>query len=406
VPAVRAARPDVIQALRGGRAQGWGRGALLRNGVVVAEVALSFVLMIGSGLMFRSFLILRRIEPGYQPAGLLTFFVTREWPLTRQDGRLELLRRIRERLLALPGVENVSASLILPLSGGSGPRNPAADSPDYQQVLPGYFETLRTPLLEGRTFTEADNAPGRRLAVIDQHLAAREFPGESAVGKRVRLLDPAAPWAEVIGVVANQRLFSLRDPGRGTIYLTDGFWGIGVSRSWMIRVAGDPTQYANAVRAELARIDRQLVISKVQPMTALVDQDQAETRLSLLLLGSFAVMAMLLASVGLYGVLATVVRQRTAEIGVRMALGATPSGIFRFVVGHGLRLTAAGLTVGLCGALALTRVMAAMLVGVKATDASTFAVMALVFMAVSALASWAPAARAAGLDPNASLKGE
>ena len=154
--------------------------------------------------------------------------------------------------------------------------------------------------------------------------------------------DPAAPWAEVIGVVANQRLFSLRDPGRGTMYLTDGFWGIGVTRSWMIRVAGDPALYANAVRAELAKIDRQLVISKVQPMTALVDQDQAETRLSLLLLGSFAVMAMLLASVGLYGVLATVVRQRTAEIGVRMALGATPAGIFRFVVGHGLRLTATG----------------------------------------------------------------
>lgn len=407
LPAIRAARPDVIQALRGGRTPGLAGGRFLRNGVVIAEVALSFVLLIGSGLMFRSFLALRRIEPGYEPTGLLTFFVTRDWQLTRQEGRVELLRQIRERLLTLPGVQNVSASLILPLGGGASPRNPAtAANPDFQQVLPGYFETLRTPLLAGRTFTDADNAPGRNVAVIDQRLAAGAFPGESALGKRIQLPGTSPRWAEVIGVVANQRLFSLRDSGPGTVFLTDGYWGIGVSRSWMIRVAGDPALYANAVRAQLAKIDRQLVISRVQPMTSLVDRDQAETRLSLLLLGSFAVMAMLLASVGLYGVLATVVRQRTAEIGIRMALGATPVRIFRLVVGHGLRLTAAGLIVGLMGAMALTRVMTAMLVGVKATDASTFAAMTLLFLVVAALASWAPAARAAGLDANAALKGD
>src|ERR1035441_4498030 len=226
MPAMRAAKPDVNLVLRGGRAAGLRAGHLLRDAVVVAEVALSFVLLIGSGLMFRSFLELRRVDPGYDPHGLLTFFVTRDWELTRQQGRLELLRELRARLQALPGVENVTAALVLPLGGGARPRNPAMTQPrpavasaegaDMQQVMPGYFETLRTPLLAGRTFTEEDNAPGRNVVVVDQLFAANAFPNESAVGKRILLPDPATPWAEVIGVVAPQRLFSLSDPGRET----------------------------------------------------------------------------------------------------------------------------------------------------------------------------------------------
>ena len=211
-------------------------------------------------------------------------------------------------------------------------------------------------------------------------------------------------WAEVIGVVAHQRLSSLRDPGRETIYFSDGFWGIGVSRYWMVRVAGDPAKYAAAVREEIAKVDRRLVISKMRPMEAIVDQDEAGTRLSLLLLGVFAVIAVLLASVGLYGVLATVVRQRTSEIGVRMALGASPSSVFKLVLGHGLRLTAVGLTMGILAAFGLTRMMATMLVGVKPTDPSTFAAMTLLYLLVAAVSSWVPAARAAGLDVNAALR--
>ena len=416
MPAMRAAKPDVNLVLRGGRAAGLRAGHLLRDAVVVAEVALSFVLLVGSGLMFRSFLELRRVDPGYDPHGLLTFFVTRDWELTRQQGRLELLRELRARLQALPGVENVTAALVLPLGGGARPRDSAtarprpavasAEGADMQQVMPGYFETLRTPLLAGRTFTEEDNAPGRNVVVVDQLFAANAFPNESAVGKRILLPDPATPWAEVIGVVAHQRLFSLSDPGRETVYFSDGFWGIGVSRYWMVRVAGDPSKFAATVRAEVAKVDRNMVISKMQPMEALVDRDQAGTRLSLLLIGIFAAIAVLLASVGLYGVLATVVRQRTAEIGVRMALGAPPASIFKLVVGHGLRLTAVGLAMGLLAALALTRLMTTMLVGIKATDPVTFAAMTLLFFLVAAVASWAPAARAAGLDANAALREE
>ena len=416
MPAVRTARPDVNQVLRGGRTPGLGPGHLLRSTVVVAEVALSFVLLIGSGLMFRSFLELRRVDPGYDPRGLLTFFVTRDWQLTRQQGRLELLRETQDRLRALPGVRNATAALVLPLGGGSRPGNPDAARPqpapasaegaDFQQVMPGYFETLRTPLLAGRTFTEDDNAPGRNVVVVDQLFAAEAFPNESAVGKRILLPDPATPWAEVIGVIAHQRLFSLSDPGRRTVYYSDGFWGIGVSRYWIVRTAGDPAKYAAAIRAELARVDRTMVISKMRPMEALVDQNQAGTRLSLLLIGTFGAISVLLASVGLYGVLATVVRQRTAEMGVRMALGADPASIFKLIVGHGLRLTALGLAIGLLAALGLTRMMTTMLVGVAATDPSTFAAATLLFFLVATVASALPAARAAGLDANAALHEE
>ena len=416
MPAMRAARPDVIQVLRGGRTSGVHAGRWLRNAVVVAEVALSFVLLIGSGLMFRSFLGLRRIDPGYEPHGLLTFYLTRDWQLTRQQGRLELLREIQARLRAVAGVENVSAALVLPRGGSSRPNNPppappqtalaSAEGADFQQVLPSYFETMRTALLAGRTFTEADNAPGRNLAVIDELLAAKAFPNEPAVGKRILLPDPAARWAEVIGVVAHQRLHSLSDPGRETIYLTDGFWGIGVSRYWLVRVAGDPAKYAAAVRAAIAQVDRQMVISRMQPMQAILKQDQAETRLSLLLLGIFAQIACLLAAVGVYGVVASVVRSRTAEIGVRMALGAAPASIFRLVVGQGLRLSVAGLGMGLAIALGLTRVMTAMLVEVRATDPATFVAMTGLFLLIAVAASWAPAARAAGLDANVALREE
>jgi putative ABC transport system permease protein len=416
MPALRSARPDLMQALQAGRSPALGHGHFLRSAVAIAEVALSFLLLAGSGLLFRTFLTLRRVDPGYQPHGLLTFFVTRDWPLERQQGRIELLREIQSRLGAIPGIQSATATLSLPLGGGSHPKlpNPAArpsatpstEDADLEQVMPCYFETLRTPLLAGRTFTAEDNAPGRNLVVIDQFFAARAFPNRSPIGQRIQLPDPAHPWAEVIGVVGHQRLASLREPGPGTVYFSDGFWGIGVSRNWILRTAGDPANYAAAVRAELSRIDRGLVLSKVQPMDVLVEQDQSGTRMALLLLGTFAVMSLLLAAVGLYGVLSTVVRQRTAEIGVRLALGAEPAGIFRMMVGQGLRLAVVGLALGVLASLGLTRLIAAMLVGVKAADPATFAAVAVLFLLVAVAASWAPAARAAALDVNAALREE
>lgn len=415
----RAARPEVMQILRGGgRAAGLGAGRWLRNSVVIAEVALSFVLLIGSGLMFRSFLELRRVEPGYDPHNLLTFLLIGDARgFQEPQRRMAFLREIQGRLRAMPGVESVGASLALPLAGrlfSSGlqwgaeqGRTDPGRTADISTVLPGYFETLRTRLMEGRTFTESDDAAGRNVAVVDEFAAARGFPNQSAVGKRIFVSVPNPVWLEVIGVVAHQRQASLAEAGREQIYLTDGFFGMGISRHWALRTAGDPGKYAAAVRAEMARLaPGRLAVTEIETMDATVDRAQAGTRFHLLLIGVFAAVAALLAGVGLYGVLSTVVRQRTAEIGVRLAVGAAPAGIFKLVVGHGLRLSAAGIAIGLLAALGLTRVMSSMLVGVKATDPTTFAAIVAVFFLIAAVASWLPARRAAGLDPAAALHEE
>jgi hypothetical protein len=264
---------------------------------------------------------------------------------------------------------------------------------------------MKTPLLEGRTFTETDNDPKRNLVVVDQFLAAKAFPGQSAVGKRIliRVRTPEPEFVEIIGVVAHQRFVSLADPGREQVFVTDGFMGFGAPR-WAIRASGDHATLAASVRAEMARFDPTILVADVEPMTTLVWRAQAATRFTLVLIAVFAVIAALLVAVGLYGVLSTIVRQRTAEIGVRMALGAEPSSIRGMVVGQGMRLSLAGVGVGLVAASGLTRLMAALLVGVQPTDPLTFVAMALVFFGIATLSSWLPARRAAALDPTIALR--
>jgi putative ABC transport system permease protein len=417
-PAWRAARPDVMRILRGSsRTSGLGSGSSLRNSAVIAEVALSFVLLVGSGLMFRSFLALQDINPGYDPHTLLTFQILGNNSRNPQQ-RAAAAREIQRRLTALRGVRSVTASNPFPLTGNFNPirwgtAQASADPSKFQavepqMVLPGYFETLRTPLLAGRTFTDADNAPERNGVIVDQVLAAKAFPNESAVGKRIliRLRTPEPEWVQIIGVVAHQRNTSLAEPGREEIFFADGFVGHGAANHWAVRTAGDPEQLAGEVRREIGKINPNFVITAMQPMSALVEHAQASTRFSLLLIGLFAGIAALLAGVGLYGVLSTVVRQRTAEIGVRMALGAPPAGIFNLVVTHGLRLSAAGILIGFAAGVGLTRWMKSMLIGVKATDPVTFASMAVLFLAVAAIASWLPARRASHLDPTTALRQE
>jgi predicted permease len=418
VPALRASRPDVMNVLRAsGRTVALGSNQL-RNGVVVAEVALAFVLLIGSGLMFRSFLALQRTNLGFDPHHLLTFGL-----LGGRDGdvpeqRAAFTREIQTRLRALPGVESATGSFPFPLAGGFstirwGKEEALADPGKYQAVdwqvaLPGYFETLRTPLLAGRTFTETDNSPNRNVAIMDQVFASKAFPGESAIGKRIliRLRSPEPEWVEIIGVVAHQRQTSIAEPGREQVYFTDGFLEHGSVGQWAIRTSGDPAQYAPRVRAEIAKIDPHMLINDMQPVDRLVEKAQAGTRFSLVLIGLFGTIAGLLAAVGLYGVLSTVVRQRTAEIGVRMAFGAAPRSIFNLVVGHGLRLTALGIVVGIAVAVTLTQAMTTMLIGVKPTDPPTFASIVVVFFVIAAMACWFPAHRAARLDPTVALRDE
>ncbi len=419
LPAFRATRPDVITVLRAsGRTASLGGARLLRNCVVVIEVALSFVLLIGSGLMFRSFLELQKIDPGFDPHHLLIFqLFAPNGPSTEQQ-RAASQRLLRERLGAIPGVQSVTASFPFPLTGNFSPirwgLEPALADPtkyqavDFQIVQPGYFAAMHTPILAGREFSDADNVPGRLLVIVDQVLAAKAFPNQSAIGKRIltRLSTPDPQWFEIIGVAAHQRQTSLAEAGREQLYVVDGYLNYGVANRWALRTSGDPAHYSEQVRSEIARINPKMLVSDLEPMEAAVEKAQAGTRFSLLLIGVFATVAVLLTGVGLYGVLSTVVRQRTAEIGVRMALGAAPGSIFSLVVGQGLRLSGIGIAAGLIAAFALTRVMTTMLVGVKATDPLTYVAMAALFLAIAALACWLPAWRASALDPTRALRDE
>jgi putative ABC transport system permease protein len=344
--------------------------------------------------------------------------VLTEGPLGTSQQRAAIKRTIQNRLRSLPGVEDATASAPFPLAGGFnmirwGKEDAQSDPSsyqyaDHQEVLPGYFETMRTPILAGRTFTEADNNLERSVTIVDQFLAAKAFPNESAVGKRilVRVRTAQPEWVEIIGVVAHQRQTSIADPGREQIYFTDGFVLHSRARIWALRIAGDPSAYAPLVRAEIGKVDSNALITELEPMDALVEREKSGTRFSLALIGVFAAVAALLASVGLYGVLSTVVRQRTSEIGVRIALGARPASIFRLVVGQGLRLSAVGIAAGMGAAFGLTRAMTTMLIGVKPTDPMTFIGIAVVFLLVSATACWLPAYRAARVDPTTALREE
>jgi putative ABC transport system permease protein len=416
-PALRTAKPNLMDILRTSGRSGALGSAGLRNAVVVIEVSLAFVLLIGSGLMFRTFLAIQRVDLGFDPRGLLTFQLLGNTGNTPQE-RDNFKRQLTEQLGALPGVRSATVSFPLPLAGGFSPVRwggaEAQEDPskfqaaDLQIVRPGYFEAMGTTLLAGRTFTQEDNTPDRNHLIIDQALAAKAFPNESAVGKRIlfRVRTPEAQWGEIIGVVAHQRNTSLIEPGREQLFITDGYVNHQAASWWALRTDGDPSALAGSVREVIRQARSEMFINEMQPMDSLVVGAQAQTRFSLLLIGVFSTIAALLAGVGLYGVLATSVRQRTAEIGVRMALGAAPSRIFRLMVGKGLYLSAIGIAIGLFAASALTRVLESMLVEVKPTDPFTFVSVSLLFLFIAVMASWIPALRAAGLDPTTALRND
>jgi putative ABC transport system permease protein len=328
------------------------------------------------------------------------------------------MRDLRGRLEAMPGVIGATAATPLPLDGRTqnarwGTEEALTDPTKFQQattyvVTPGYFEAMRTRVIEGRTFTEADNMPDARRIVIDRRLASKAFPGQSAVGRSLlaRVRTPEPERFEVIGVVDHQRHESLAADGREAMYLTDGYMTFGAASRWAVRTSEDPASLAPLVRAAVAGLNARVGVIEVQPMEVFVGQARAQTKFALILIAIFAAIALVLAAVGLYGVLSTAVRQRTAEIGVRMAFGAGHGAIFRMMVAQGLRLSAAGIACGLVAAFALTGVMRTLLVGVEPTDPVTFAAMAAGFFVIAIIACGVPALRAARLDPMVALREE
>jgi putative ABC transport system permease protein len=418
IPAVRASRPDVMDLLRrAGRTGGLASGGWTRTAVVTIEVALSFVLLVGSGLMIRSFVALQRAEPGYDHNQVLTF-ATPNLRLPNPAARQAFVRNLRARLEALPGVVAVTAASPLPLDGGLGlvrwgPEEALADPSKFGQatmhiIQPGYFEAMRTRIIAGRGYTEEDNRPDSRYVIIDRILAEKAFPGQNAVGRIIagRVNTPEAQRYEVIGVVDHQRHTDLARDGREGLFIVDGDFGYGAANRWAVRTTGDPMALAGAVRAAVTELNPRTGAIEVQPMASYVSEAQAQTKFALVLIGIFAGVALVLAAVGLYSVLSTTVRQRTAEIGVRMAFGAPRGGIFKMMVVQGLRLSAAGIAIGIAAALLLTSAMKTMLVGVEPTDPATFAAMAAGFLVIAAVACGLPALRASRLDPMVALRDE
>lgn len=419
LPALQASRVELADALKErGSAGSNAARRLLRNGVVVAEVALSLVLLVGAGLMVRSFVELSNVRPGFEAEGLLTFnanppFGTYPSAAERADFNIALQRALE----TIPGVEGAAFAGPFPLSGqpmnGRYGGEEALTDPEafgqaaYRAVTPGYFETMGTALLAGRGFTEADFDDATPVVVVDDVLASIMWPDASAIGERflVRLQSPEPVWVEVVGVVEHQRSETLSEIGRETVYFTDKYFG-SFGGTWAVRSPVAPEILLPQLRDAVASLDASVPVADVELMSTYVGQSMAPTRFALTLIGLFGVVALILTSIGLYGVLSYVVGQRTAEIGVRMAFGAEAGSIVRMVVGHGLGLAALGMALGLVAAVPLTRLIESLLIGVTPSDPMTFGGVTLLFAAVAALACWIPASRATAVDPVRALREE
>lgn len=416
VPAWKASRPDVMEVLRSsGRLVGGSSGRWLRDGAVIAEVALAFVLLVGSGLMIRTFMALESTNPGFDARNVFTFLIQNNRAQGVQ-GRAAFQRTMLEKLKALPGVEDATSAGPLPLDGGNslaryGPLDAAGDPTKFQQAMtffiqPDFFKFAKTPIIAGREFTESDNRPEARVIIIDELIAAQVFPNGDAVGQRMlaRVITAEAEQYEVVGIVKHQRHTTMNNDGEEGMYFPDGYAGFGGAFRWAVRTTGTPEAIANTIRNTLSETDRRLLMTEPRTWQSYLDDKIAPTRFALILIGVFAGVAAILAMIGLYGVLATTVRQRTTEIGVRIAFGASQRSILGMIIAEGVRLSFRGIVLGIIAAVGLTRVMASLLVGVTATDPPTFGLMAVAFTAVAMFAAWIPAQRAARLNPNVALR--
>jgi predicted permease len=421
LPAWRASKQDPAQALgESGRSGLAGqRHYRLLSTLVVSQTALGLVLLVGAGLLIQSFTRTLRVDPGFDPRQMLTFRISIPAQRYSEEQQGRFFQQLLPRLRALPGVQMATAAFPLPLTGGdinigfsiAGQPTPVGQEPSARVSLiePDYFQALHIPLQAGRFFLSSEqDEKGRPVAIVNEAFEKRFFSGGSALGHRMTSglgIGDTPPEREIVGVVGNVKRQSLTEPAKPEYYIPYEQAPV-ATPNVALRVAGDPNSYANLVRTEMARIDSALPVYRMQSYDDDLARITAQQRFQTLLLSAFATIALLLAALGLYAELSYMLSQRTGELGLRMALGASRSHILRLMLYRGLTLAAIGLGIGIASAALLTRFSTGLLYGVKPLDGATFAAMTLVLLVVSCLASLIPAWRAAMLDPNEILRSQ
>jgi putative ABC transport system permease protein len=415
VPALQLVRADVNVALRDQDrgATGGHRRARLKSLLVVGQVALSLLLLIGAGLLVRSFARLLSVDPGFDSRNVLTMNVSLPTvKYSEAQKQIEFFDELLRRVSALPGVRSAAVSAALPLIPKritpvlleGQPEVPLAERPFLiiEAISPRFLETMRIPVKLGRAFSEADNAQAPKVIIVNEALARRYWPGQNPVGKHILIGRQPAP-AEVVGLAADVKNSGLAIDPQPQIYLPFPQipWG---NMNLIVRTAGDPRTMIASLRAQITAVDPDQPVTAIQTVDEIMDGSRAQPRFTMFLLGAFSVMALVLATTGIYGVLAYSVAQRRQELGIRLALGADKSDIFRVVVGQGLTLTLAGTAIGLIAALALTSLMSSLLYAIGARDLTTFIAAPLVFVIIALAASYLPARRATSVHPTEALR--
>ena len=422
-PALHSTKPDVQSELKeGGRSSGGGVAQnRLRGALAVAEISLALVLLIGAGLMMKSLYRLLEVDPGFRPERVLTMGMDlRAQQYSEDPAVLNFWQQLIDRVSALPGVQSAAVGTVIPLTdshsrsdvtieGMALPTPGNFPHPDVHIVSPGYITALGIPLLRGRTFTDQDNEKAPLAGMINAMVARRFFPNEDPIGKRFMFGHPSAAnppkWYTVVGVVSDTRLYGLANPARLEVYVPFR-QNPRNSMALVVKSGADPASLTSAIRDVVQSIDKDQPVFAVSTMQELVSNSVATRRMTLVLLGLFSGLALVLGAIGIYGVISYSVAQRTHEIGIRMALGAPRADVFRLVVGEGLKLAGVGITIGIAAAFGLARLLSSLLYGISATDFETFLGVAVLLALVALVACYVPARRAMRVDPTVALRYE